>query len=94
MATQFRRVEKQVGESFAPANFNDLVSGDRFKLYDDGEDPIEKGDTVFLATGGPLTLWGGGKLHHSGASSLNKTTTQHQLLLSINPANLEVTGEI
>jgi precorrin-6B methylase 1 len=47
MATQFRRVEKQVGESFVPANFNDLVSGD-------GEDPIEKGDVVFLATGDPL----------------------------------------
>lgn len=54
MAIQFRRVEKQVGESFVPANFNDLVSGDRFKLYDDGEDPIEKGDVVFLATGDPL----------------------------------------
>lgn len=51
---KFRRVERQVNGAFCPCLFEELVSGDRFRLFDDCEDPVETGTAVYLATGDAL----------------------------------------
>lgn len=46
---ELRRVEKEMDGSFCSVAFIDLKAGDRFKLFDDCENPIETGDKVYTA---------------------------------------------
>lgn len=51
---KYRRVERQINSVFCPCLFEELVSGDHFKLFDDGDDPVENGVAIYLATGDAL----------------------------------------
>ena len=58
--TQLRRVEREENGQFVRIAFADLKTGDRFKLYDDCENPIESGDKVYTALTDPAYAHGSG----------------------------------
>lgn len=46
----FRKVERLDGETWAEIPFENLRTGDTFRLFDITSDPIENGTTNYIAT--------------------------------------------